>query len=160
MAYLFISCYWIAWVTCIFWILKSYFANIQISLIGYVGGVCNFFSSVSPQQKFEVMDRPVLQLSCIWQAEEDTSSRHEGGPTQKIRREERPQVRFGSSCYMFFLVRLSLPFVNWSSQENCLFHLRFSFQSSDLPLFYLCKIFPSLSFSHHHSGLIFPILTT
>ena len=28
-----------------------------------LGGVCNFFSSVSPQQKFEAVDRPVLRLS-------------------------------------------------------------------------------------------------
>ena len=27
-----------------------------------LGGVCNFLGSVSPQQKFEVMDRSVLQL--------------------------------------------------------------------------------------------------
>ena len=32
--------------------------------------------------------------------------------------------------------------------------------SSDLPLLYFCGLFPSLSFSHHHSGLLFPILTT
>ena len=32
--------------------------------------------------------------------------------------------------------------------------------SFDLPLFYFCRFFPSLSFSHHHFGLLFPILTT
>ena len=53
----------------------------------YVWGVCNFPSSVSPQQKFEVMDGPVLQLSFIWQAKGKTSSRREGGLTQKIGRE-------------------------------------------------------------------------
>ena len=31
-------------------------------------------------------------------------------------------------------------------------------QSSDLSLFYFCGLFPSLSFSHHHFGLLFPIL--
>ena len=30
----------------------------------------------------------------------------------------------------------------------------------DLPLFYFCRLFPSLCFSHCHSGLLFPILTT
>ena len=30
----------------------------------------------------------------------------------------------------------------------------------DLPLFYFCGLFPSLSFSHCHFGLLFPILTT
>ena len=30
----------------------------------------------------------------------------------------------------------------------------------DLPLFYFRWLFPSLSFSHHHFGLLFSILTT
>ena len=51
-------------------------------------------------------------------------SRHEGGPTQKMRREERPaRLNFGSSFSMFFLFPLSLPCVNWASLEGCLFHL-------------------------------------
>ena len=54
----------------------------------------------------------------------------------------------------------SLPYVNWASQECCLFYLRSSLWSLDLPLFYFPGLFPSLSFSHHHSGLLFPILTT
>ena len=45
-------------------------------------------------------------------------------------------------------------------QECCLFYLRSSRQASDLPLFYFSGLFPSLSFSHRHSGLLFPILTT
>ena len=32
--------------------------------------------------------------------------------------------------------------------------------SFELPLFYFCRVFPSLSFSHHHFGHPFPILTT
>ena len=35
---------------------------VAISPYGTVGGVCDFLSSVSLQQKFEAMDRPVLQL--------------------------------------------------------------------------------------------------
>ena len=34
-------------------------------LSSVVGGVCNFLGSVLPQQKFEVTDGPVLQLSFI-----------------------------------------------------------------------------------------------
>ena len=41
-----------------------------------------------------------------------------------------------------------------------LFYLRSSPWSSDHSLFYFHRFFPSLSFSHHHSGLLFPILTT
>ena len=40
---------------------------------------------------------------------------------------------------------LGLPYVNWVSQECCLFYLRSSLRSSDLPLFYFCGLFPSLS---------------
>ena len=61
---------------------------------------------------------------------------------------------------MFFLLPLGLPCVNWASQECCLFYLRSSLQPVDLPLFYFYMLFPSLFFSHHHSGLLFPILTT
>ena len=57
--------------------------------------------------------------------------------------------------YVFFL-SLGLPYVIWASQECCLFYLR----SSHLPLFCFRGLFPSLSFSHRHSGLLFPILTT
>ena len=70
------------------------------------------------------------------------------------------QLNFGSSFYMFFLLPLSLPYINWASQEGCLFYQRFSLRSSDLPLFYFHGLFPSLSFSHHCFGLLFPIVTT
>ena len=46
--------------------------------------------------------------------------------------------------YVCLLPSLSLPSVNWTSQEGCLFHLRFSLQS----LVFSCSIFLSLSFSH------------
>ena len=61
---------------------------------GSVRGVCNVLSSVLSQQKFEAMDGPVLQLSFILQAKENTSSRREGGLTQKTWREERPMAQF------------------------------------------------------------------
>ena len=125
-----------------------------------VGGVYTFLSSVSLQQKFEVMDRPSVTAQFYWQAKENTSLRHESGPSQKMQREESPGLNFGSSFCMSFLLPLSLSCVNWSSQEGCLFYLRSSLQSSDLPLFYFRGLFPSLCFSHHHSELPFPILTT
>ena len=49
---------------------------------------------------------------------------------------------------------------NWASQEGCLFYLGSSLWPLDLPLFYFPGLFPSLSFSHHNFGLLFPILTT
>ena len=58
------------------------------------------------------------------------------------------------SLFSFF--PLSLPCVNSATQEGCLFYLR----SSLLWLVYFRRLFPSLSFSHRHFGLLFPILTT
>ena len=68
-------------------------------------GACNFLGSVSPQQKFEATNGPVLQLNFIWQAKENTSSRCEGRPTQKMQREERPEAQF----WLLFLYVFSLP---------------------------------------------------
>ena len=83
-------------------------------------------------------------------------------PTKMMQRREREKERdprhFGSSFYRFFSP-LGLPFVNGASQECCLFYLRSSLWPSDLPLFCFWGLFPSLSFSPHHSGLFFPILT-
>ena len=45
-----------------------------------------------------------------------------------------PQPNFDSSFYMFFLLPLGLPYVNWASQECCLFYPRPSLWSLDLPL--------------------------
>ena len=92
----------------------------------YVGGVCNFPGSVSSQQKIEGADGPVLQLSFIWQANENTSLKHEGKPTQKTGREKRPRLKFGSSFLVFFLLSLTQPHVNWASQEGCFFFCFFN----------------------------------
>ena len=54
---------------------------------------------------------------------------------------------------------LSLPYVNWISQEGCLLHLRFSFQSSDLPLIYFHGLFPFFVFYPPLFWLLFPLLT-
>ena len=79
---------------------------------------------------------------------ENTSSRLEGMPTQKTRGKRREGARdpwpFGSSFYMFFLLPLGLPCVHGASQECCLFHLRSSVWSSDLPLFYFWGLSPCL----------------
>ena len=68
------------------------------------------------------------------------------------------------SFFLGFFLALGLPYVNWASQECCLFYLRSSLWSSDFALTFLCSVFmgffPSLSFSHHHFGLLFSILTT
>ena len=95
----------------------------------------------------------------LGKAKDSIHLRSEGGSTQKTR-EERPQSFQSSSFYTFVSSLLSLPYVNWAIQKGCLFYLRSSLQSWDLPLFYFHELFPSLSFSHCHFGLLFPILTT
>ena len=78
-------------------------------------------------------------------------------PTQQ--QEERPLALWLLFLHVFFLP-LGLPYVNWASQECCLFYLRSSLQFSDLPLFCFRGLFPSLFFNHRLSGFLFPILTT
>ena len=60
---------------------------------------------------------------------------------------------------LYIFLPLGLPYANWA-QPGVLFYLKSSLRSSDLPLVYFHGLFPSLSFSHHHFGLLFPILTT
>ena len=57
------------------------------------------------------------------------------------------------SLFLYVCLSLGLSYVNWASQECCLFYLRSSLWSSDLPLFYFHWLFSSLSTSHRHSGL-------
>ena len=128
-----------------------------------VRGVCNFLGSVSWQQKFEVMDGPVLQVHVTAQFYLESKGKYSfqaWGHANPKNRREAPRPNFGPSVYIFFLLPLSLPYVNWASQEGCLFYLWFSLQSSDLPFFFFPRLSPSLSFNHRHSWLLFPILTT
>ena len=81
-------------------------------------------------------------------------------PKRCKEKRERPPAPWLLILYVFFLLPLGLPYVNWASQKCCLFYLRSSLHSLDLPLFCFCGLFSSLSFSHHHSGLLFPVLTT
>ena len=76
---------------------------------------------------------------------------------QPKRKEAR--LNLGSSFYVFCLLPLSLPYVNWASPEGCCLPLRFLLWSLD----FLLSIFMGFSFlclfSHCHFGLLFPILT-
>ena len=138
------------------------FWRFPASNLPFVGGVCNFLSSVSLQQKFETTDESVLQLSFIGKQRKIHPPGVRAG--QHKRREEK---RGPSPSGLPPFIHLSpppptpiLPYVNWAIQKGCLFYLRSSLQSLDLPSFYVLRPFPSLSFSHSHFGLRFPILTT
>ena len=61
---------------------------------------------------------------------------------------------------LFMCFSLGLSYVNWASQECCLSYLRSSLWSLDLLLFHFRGLFPSLSCSHCHFGLLSPILPT
>ena len=74
--------------------------------------------------------------------------------------EKEERERFGSSFYVFFSSTWACPVQTGLSQESCLFYLKSSLWSSDLLLLYFRGLFPSLSFSHLHFGLLFPILRT
>ena len=63
----------------------------------------------------------------------------------------------------FLLLPPGLPYVNWASQACCSFYLRSSDLLSSTQVLRLSFVPFSrapLSFSHRHSGLLFPILTT
>ena len=47
--------------------------------------------------------------------------------------------------FICFSILLGLPYTNWASQVCCLFYLKFSLRSSDLPLTFLCSIFAGVS---------------
>ena len=92
---------------------------------------------------------PLPSLKCEGQAEPKGAKRSEASGSI-----------LASPFVCFFLLPLSLTYVNWANQEGGLFYLRSSFRSSDLPWSYFLGLFPSLSFSHRHFGLLFPILIT
>ena len=107
-------------------------------------------------------------ISILFRRQQDNpSSRCEGTLIQRCeekiapahRREGKRPPALWLPFHMFFLP-LGLPCVNWASRECCLSCLRSSLQSSHLALLYFHGLFPSLSFSHRHPGLLFPILTT
>ena len=148
-----------------------------------VRGVCNFLSSVLLQQKFEVtdgpalqpseepvlqlLDRPVLTFHLTTQFYLESKGKYfletKGNADPKdTKRREAPSPILASLfiVFFFFLLPLDLPYVNWANQDCCLFYPRSSLWSSDLPFFYFHWLFPSLSFSHGHSELLFPILST
>ena len=88
-------------------------------------------SLVLPQQKFEVMDGQVLQLSFIWQAKGNTSSKCKWADPKDPLLEATGSILAPLFC-MFFSPPPRLPYLNQASQEGCLFYLRFSLQFSVL----------------------------
>ena len=135
--------------------------------------MCTFLGSVLSQQKFKVTDGPVLKPHVTFSDRPVfTAPCYSSVLFRNQRKIHPPGVRVGRAkkqeekrsprllFLCFFLLPPVLLYINRASQECCLFYLRSSLQSLDCPLLYFCGLFPSLSFSHCHSGLLSPILTT
>ena len=118
--------------------------------------ISSVLSHHSKNLKWQTNVTAQLQLNFILQAKESTPLRREGGSTPK----ERPQSILLPLSIHLSPPPLSLPYVKWASQEGCLFRLRFSLWSSKFSSFFFLQAFSSLSFSHLHFELLFPILTT
>ena len=80
--------------------------------------------------------------------------------SERERERERERASWLWLFYLYVYLSLRLSYVNWASQECCLFYLRSSLWSSDILLFYFGGLFPSLSCSHRHFGLLSPVLPT
>ena len=99
-----------------------------------VQGVCNFLSSFSPQQKLEVTDGPVFQLCVTAQFYLESKGKDIlevwGWVNPKdMKGREAPCSILAPFFMCFSLLLLSLPYVNWATQEGCLFYLRSSLRS-------------------------------
>ena len=119
------------WVTEVNWIESNRFDR----------GVCNFLSSVLPQQKFEAVDQCYSSVTVQFYLASKGKYIIElwgwADPKDAKRRGSILALLF--TC---FSPSLSLLCVNWASQEGCLFCLRSSLWSLDLPFFYFQGLFP------------------
>ena len=123
----------------------------------FVVKMCNFLCSVSSQQKFEVMSVKALgqtvtalrQIRVTAQFYLENKRKYilevwGHADPKDMKRRERPLALWLLFLYVFFFLSMGLPYVNWASQECCLFYVKSSFRSLDLPLFYFLGLFPSL----------------
>ena len=103
-----------------------------------------------------VLQLPVTDQFYLENSRKNPSSRCEVMLTQRCEEKrvgERPRVWERAReipdplapLFICFFLPLGLPYVNWATQECCLFYLRSSLWSSDLPLTFLCSIFAGFS---------------
>ena len=121
------------------------------------------------QTMLQLLDKSVLQLSvtALFYLEDSRKIHLRGMRARGSKDTRRRAPQYAGEresqrwlLYLYVYLSLGLSYVNWASQECCLFYLRSSFRSSDLLLFHFRGLFPSLSCSHCHFGLLFPILPT
>ena len=128
-------------------------------MVACIRGVCNFLDSVFLQQELKWwMDKCYSSVSLESKGKYSLDVWEHADP-KDVKRREAPQPNFESSFYVFSpppgpaLCRLGYPGALFVRPEVLTLVLGPSFV-----LFH--RLFPSLSFSHHHSRLLFPILTT
>ena len=107
-------------------------------MYGWTSVIALRWTSVIAHGRTSVMAQFYLE------SKENTSWRCEVGQTQKILRKKAASPILAHLLIYIFLLPISLPYVNCASQKGCLFYLRSSLRSSDLPLFYFCGLFPYL----------------
>ena len=122
-------------------------SSLSLSPERTVGTVGNFLGSVLLQQKFEEMDGPVLQLRVTAQFYLASKGKYilkVWGPAypNDTKRREAPSSILAPLFICFFILILSVPYVNWANQEGYLFYLRFSLWG---PWTFLCSIFMGFS---------------
>ena len=102
----------------------------------YVRGVCNFLSSVLRQERFEMADQCYSSVTAqFYSASKGKHILEAGGPadpTDAKRREAPAQFRL---LFLCFSPPPEPALCKLACQEGCLFYLRSSLWSSDLPLF-------------------------
>ena len=79
----------------------------------------------------------------LTQRHEEKRVGEHGSMEEKERERERERERETVLWVLFVYIFPSpgLPYANWAGQERCLFYLRSSLRSSDLPLTFPCSIF-------------------
>ena len=88
-----------------------------------------------PTQRHE--EKRVEERTSAWERERERAHAHRG---------ERERMRALAPPFVCFFLPPGLPYANWASQECCLFYLRSSLWSSDLPLTFLFSIFAGFPF--------------
>ena len=131
------------------------FSQVKCKSASEMSGQCVISSVLSHcSKKLKRQDGPVLQLS-LFGKQRKIHPWDEGRPIQKTWREERSLAQFWLLFLCFFLLPLSLPYLNWASQEGCLF----IWGSYSSPRTFLCSIFVGFSL-FCLLWIPFPILTT
>ena len=127
----------------------SYCDSDSVIDVGRWEGVCVISSVLSCHTK--IWSGRHIQLHVTAQIYLEITEKYileawENASPKDVKRREASGPILAPLFICFFLFPLGLLHVNWASQECCLFYLRSSLLSLDLPLFYFHGLFPFLVF--------------